>query len=544
MPRGGGFRASDFVILSSFVIRHSSFRLLDFRVNSCAGQPTTEAPLLAARNVSKFFPGVRALDGIDFTLRRGEVHALMGENGAGKSTLIKVLTGVYRQDTGEILLGGLPIDPRSPEDAQRFGISTVYQEVNLIPFLSVAENIFLGRQPMKWGRIDWKQINLRATRALERLDLEVDVTRPLNRYSIAIQQMVAIARALDIEAKVLVLDEPTSSLDANEVEHLFSVLRKLKTEGLGIVFVSHFLDQVYAVSDRLTVLRNGKLIGEYETAQLPRLELIAKMMGKDLNEVREMSAHHGAEPTREESKPLLRVQGLARRGSMLPFDLEIRAGEVVGLAGLLGSGRTETARLLFGIDRADAGEVDIDGQSVTLSSPRTAIAHRFGFCPEDRKTQAILPDLSVRENIVLALQASLGWAGRIPAQQQRALAGNYIKALSIATLDAEKPIKFLSGGNQQKAVLARWLASQPRLLILDEPTRGIDIGAKAEIEKLITKLCAEGMAILFISSELEEVVRDSHRVVVLRDRKKVGELTGDEIDLAAIMKTLAGPATE
>ena len=255
-----------------------------------------------------------------------------------------------------------------------------------------------------------------------------------------------------------------------------------------------------------------------------------------------MSARQGAEPLRAEHKPFLRVKGLARRGSMLPFDLEIRAGEVVGLAGLLGSGRTETARLLFGIDRADAGQVDIDGQSVTLSSPRTAIAHRIGFCPEDRKTQALLPDLSVRENIVLALQASLGWARRIPAQRQRALAGKYVKALSIATLDAEKPIKFLSGGNQQKAVLARWLASQPRLLILDEPTRGIDIGAKAEIEKLITKLCAEGMAILFISSELEEVVRDSHRVVVLRDRKKVGELTGDEIDLAAIMKTLAGPA--
>ena len=513
-------------------------------MKSSAGKPMTAAPLLEARNVSKLFPGVCALDGVDFTLGRGEIHALMGENGAGKSTLIKVLTGAYRRDGGEVLLGGRPIDPRSPAEAQRFGISTVYQEVSLIPFLSVAENIFLGRQPMKLGRIDWKQIRLRATDALKRLDIGVDVTQPLNSYSLAVQQMVAIARALDIEARVLVLDEPTSSLDANEVEHLFFVLRKLKKQGLGIVFVSHFLDQVYAISDRVTVLRNGKLIGEYEAAKLPRLELIAKMIGKDLRAVEEMSARQGAEPLRAEHKPFLRVKGLARRGSMLPFDLEIRAGEVVGLAGLLGSGRTETARLLFGIDRADAGQVDIDGQSVTLSSPRTAIAHRIGFCPEDRKTQALLPDLSVRENIVLALQASLGWARRIPAQRQRSLAGKYVKALSIATLDAEKPIKFLSGGNQQKAVLARWLASQPRLLILDEPTRGIDIGAKAEIEKLITKLCAEGMAILFISSELEEVVRDSHRVVVLRDRKKVGELTGDEIDLAAIMKTLAGPATE
>src|SRR5882724_7395981 len=364
------FRVSSFGFPSDFVIRHSSFRLLHCRMNSCAGKPMTAAPLLAARNVSKLFPGVRALDGVDFTLRHGEVHALMGENGAGKSTLIKVLTGVHRRDDGEILLSGRPIDPRSPAEAQRFGISTVYQEVNLIPFLSVAENIFLGRQPMKFGRVDWKQIRLRAADALKRLDIVVDVTQPLNCYSLAVQQMVAIARALDIEAKVLVLDEPTSSLDANEVEHLFSVLRKLKKQGLGIVFVSHFLDQVYEIADRLTVLRNGKLIGEYEAAKLPRLELIAKMMGKDLNAVREMNARHGAEPLRAEHNPFLRVKGLARRGSMQPFDLEIRAGEVVGLAGLLGSGRTETARLLFGIDRADAGQVDIDGQAVLLSSPR------------------------------------------------------------------------------------------------------------------------------------------------------------------------------
>jgi len=367
----------------------------------------------------------------------------------------------------------------------------------------------------------------------------VDVAQPLNSYSIALQQMVAIARALDIEAKVLVLDEPTSSLDANEVAHLFGVLRKLKAQGLGIIFVSHFLDQVYAISDRFTVLRNGKLVGEFEAAELPRLELIARMIGKDLLTVEEMSARHGAKPATAEHKPLVRVKGFGRRGSVLPFDLEIRTGEVIGMAGLLGSGRTETARLLFGIDRADAGQVEIDGQPVTLTSPRDAIAHRFGFCPEDRKTQAIIPDLSVRENIVLALQAGKGWLQKISRRQQQQLADNYIKALGIATPDAEKPIKFLSGGNQQKAILARWLASQPRLLILDEPTRGIDVGAKAEIEKLIARLCSEGMAILFISSELEEVVRDSHRVVVMRDRKKVRELTGAEIELSAIMHAIA-----
>ncbi|PYM15430.1 MAG: sugar ABC transporter ATP-binding protein [Verrucomicrobia bacterium] len=502
----------------------------------------SDKPLLFARGVTKIFPGARALDGVDFTLRRGEIHTLLGENGAGKSTLIKVLTGVYRRDGGEILFDGFPIDPRSPAEAQRLGISTVYQEVNLVPFLSVAENIFLGRQPMKPGRIDWKQMNVRSAEALQRLDVEVDVTQPLDSYSIAIQQMVAVARALDIQAKVLVLDEPTSSLDANETGHLFAVLRKLKAQGLGIIFVSHFLDQVYAIADRLTVLRNGKLIGEYEAAKLPRLELIAKMIGKDLSAVEEMSARRGAEPSRTEHRPFLRVKGLGRRGAVHPFDLEIRSGEVVGLAGLLGCGRTEMARLLFGIDRADTGQVEIDGASAGLSSPRAAIAHRFGFCPEDRKTQAIIPDLSVRENIVLALQASKGWIRRIPARKQQELAGNYIQALGIATSDAGKPLKLLSGGNQQKAILARWLASEPRLLILDEPTRGIDVGAKAEIEKLMARLCGEGMAILFISSELEEVVRDSHRVVVLRDRKKVCELTGGQIDLAAIMKAIAAQA--
>ena len=356
--------------------------------------------------------------------------------------------------------------------------------------------------------------------------------------------MVAIARALHIEARVLVLDEPTSSLDANEVEHLFAVMRQLKAQGLGIVFVSHFLDQVYAICDRFTVVRNGRLVGEYETARLPRLELIAKMIGRDLETVEAMSARQGTVPVAAGHDGFLRARGLGRRGSVASLDLTIRRGEVVGLAGLLGSGRTETARLLFGIDRADAGELEIDGRRVVLDSPRAAIAHRFGFCPEDRKAQAIIPDLSLRENIVLALQASRGWIRKIPAQQQRQLAGHYVRALGIATSDAEKPIKFLSGGNQQKAVLARWLASQPRLLILDEPTRGIDVGAKAEIEKLIARLCGEGMAIVFISSELEEVVRDCHRVAVLRDRKKVCELAGEQIELSAIMKAIAGTTHE
>jgi simple sugar transport system ATP-binding protein len=491
------------------------------------------------RGIDKIFPGVKALDGVHFTLRRGEVHALMGENGAGKSTLVKVLTGVYRRDAGEILLDGRPISPQSPLDAQQLGISTVYQEVNLIPNLSVAENLFLGRQPTRCGCLRWNKMNRGAEQALARLDIRVDVTAPLISYSVAIQQMVAIARALDVDAKVLVLDEPTSSLDAAEVRQLFSVMRRLKADGLGIVFISHFLEQVYAISDRLTVLRNGRLVGQYVATELPRLELIAKMIGKDIETVREMSSHQGARPVPMRHEPIVRVERFGQRGSIEPIDMTIRTGEVVGLAGLLGSGRTETARLLFGIDRADTGQIQVDGKPVSLRSPRDAIACGFGFCPEDRKTEAIIPELSVRENIVLALQAARGWMRRIPADEQRELADRFIKALNIATPDAEKPIGQLSGGNQQKAILARWLAAQPRLLILDEPTRGIDVGAKAEIEKLVRQLCEGGMAIVFISSELEEVVRDSHRVVVLRDRKKIGELTAGEIQLSTIMDLIA-----
>jgi simple sugar transport system ATP-binding protein len=498
---------------------------------------TDHPPLLAMRAITKTFPGVRALDAVDFTLRAGEIHALLGQNGAGKSTLIKVLTGVYRRDGGDILLAGRPIQPRSPAHAQTLGISTVYQEVNLIPHLSVAENIFLGRQPTRFSRIAWGEIHRRAAASLHRLDLDIDVTQPLSSYSIATQQMVAIARALDVQARLLILDEPTSSLDAAEVEQLFAIMRRLKAEGLGILFITHFLEQVYVISDRLTVLRNGQLAGEYETSHLPRLELIAKMLGKDLAAPEVCSGRAPARPN--VGAPLLRAANLGRRGALHPLDLQISAGEIVGLAGLLGSGRTETARLLFGIDRPTTGRIEIDGHPAALHSPRQAIAAGLGFCPEDRKTEGLIPRLSVRENIVLALQARKGWA-RLTPQTQRQLADHYIRSLNIATPDAEKPVEELSGGNQQKVILARWLASQPRLLILDEPTRGIDVGAKAEIETLVRELCAAGLAVLFISSELEEVARNCGRAFVLRDRKLIGELGGAELDVPTIMKLIAG----
>jgi monosaccharide-transporting ATPase len=503
----------------------------------------TESPALSVKALSKTFPGVKALDRVDFELRRGEVHALMGENGAGKSTLIKVLTGIYSPDGGRIELEGRPIHARSPLESQQLGISTVYQEVNLIPYLSVAENITLGRQPSLFGFVRWPAIRKHAHEALRRLGLEIDVGRPLASYSIAIQQLVAIARAVDISAKVLVLDEPTSSLDALEVEQLFEIIRKLKSEGLGIIFVTHFLDQVYAVSDRITILRNGQLVGAYQTAQLPRLELIARMIGKDPNEIAELSAHREACAPGEQ-RELIQASQLGRMGAIEPFDLNINTGEVVGLAGLLGSGRTETARLLFGIDPPTSGTLTVDGKRLNKLTTRRAVALQFAFCSEDRKTEGIVPNLSIRENIALALQARRGSFKPLRREEQNTIANRYIQSLRIATTDAEKPIKLLSGGNQQKALLGRWLASEPRFIILDEPTRGIDVGAKFEILSLVRKLVERGLAILFISSELEEVVRTSTRVVVLRDRKKVGELRGNEISETAIMKSIAAHTEE
>lgn len=487
------------------------------------------------RGIRKAFPGVLALDGVDFTLRAGEIQSLMGENGAGKSTLIKILTGVYQPDSGEIILEGKPIQPRSPLEAQRLGISTVYQEVNLAPNLSVAENLFLGRLPMRFGAIDWKLARDRSKAALSKVGLDIDPRTTLGECSIAVQQLVAIARALDVQAKALVLDEPTSSLDRDEVARLFDILRKLRSDGLAILFVSHFLDQIYDISDRITVLRNGKLVGEYLVNDLPRLSLVAKMLGREEGKVDEIAAGRA---TRESGPPVLAAEGVATKTTG-PVGLTLREGETVGLAGLLGSGRTEIARMLFGLDYLSSGSMTLAGQPYRPGSPRAAIRRGVGMVPEDRKVEGIAPNLSVRENIVLALQARAGWLKRISPARQREIADRYIKLLSIATPDSEAPVGELSGGNQQKVVLARWLASQPKLLLLDEPTRGVDVGAKADIERLIAELCSEGMAILLIASELEDVARESQRVVVLRDRKVVGELVGDDLRVDRIMHLIA-----
>jgi galactofuranose transport system ATP-binding protein len=505
----------------------------------------SDAPLLTLRGIGKRFPGVVALNGVDFTVRFGEIHALLGENGAGKSTLIKVLTGVYRADSGEISLAGQHVAPASPSEAEAIGISTVYQEVNLVPSLSVAENVCLGRQPGRLGFINWKATRRHARLALSRLGLDLDVDQELGHLSVALQQLVAIARALDRKARLLILDEPTASLDEKEVGDLFAIMRQLKAEGLGIVFVTHFLDQVYAVTDRITILRNGTLVGEYETAKLPQLELVGKMLGREITPSTGGARRETADTTkpRVDGPPVLTARNLSRQGALHPVDVTINRGEVFGLAGLLGSGRTELARLLFGIDPRSSGEIRVNDAPANLRSPRDAIRHGIGFSSEDRKHEGILPWLSVRENLIIALQGKRGaWRALSRAEQEK-LCDHYIRALRIKTASPETPIRNLSGGNQQKVLLARWLATQPALIILDEPTRGIDVGAKAEIEQLIAKLREDGISVLFISSELEEIVRNSSRVLVLRERRAAGEYKGADISVPRLMHAIAAGHT-
>ncbi len=493
--------------------------------------------LLKVQGLTKRFVGVRALSGVDLSLRAGQIHALMGENGAGKSTLIKVLTGVHPPDSGSIEFDGKVIRPNSPRDAEQLGISTVYQEINLVPQLTVAENIMLGRQPRKFGFIDWRSMRRQARQALARVRLDLDVDVSVGELPTALQQLVAIARALVVDAKLLILDEPTSSLDDNETEALFSVMRELKSQGLTIVFVTHFLDQVYSVTDSITVLRNGTLVGQFQTEECPRLRLVETMLGRSVDAAD--GAQRAGASQHATGDEVLGVRKAERHGVVGPIDMSVRGGDVVGLAGLLGSGRSETARLIFGIEPADSGEVYVNGERVDMKTPRDAIFAGIAYCSEDRKRDGILGELSVRENIILALQASQGVTRRLSHAEQHELANRYIRALSIKTPSPETPIRSLSGGNQQKVLLGRWLAMQPKVMILDEPTRGIDVGAKAEIEKVIEELRGRGMAVVFISSELEELTRNCNRILVLRDRRQSATLEGDLVQVDHIMHAIA-----
>nr|WP_222850940.1 sugar ABC transporter ATP-binding protein [Phytoactinopolyspora mesophila] len=498
----------------------------------------TDVAIVEMRGITIGFPGVLALDGVDFFLRPGEVHSLMGENGAGKSTLIKALTGVYAIDSGSIAVAGEARIFASTADAQRAGISTVYQEVNLCANLSVGENVMLGHEPRNRRGIDWKAAHRMAVHHLEHLGVRIDSKSVLSSHSIAIQQLVAISRAMVLDAKVLILDEPTSSLDRGEVEQLFAVIRDLRDRGVAVLFVSHFLDQVYEISDRITVLRNGQLVGEYLVKDLPRGELVTKMIGRELDELEAISTKADRVIDRE-AAPVLRATGIGRRGVVEPADVDVFGGEVVGIAGLLGSGRTELVRLLCGADKPDSGHIEMDDRPVRLPTPRHAIANRIAFSSENRRAEGIVADLTVAENIVLGIQARRGWRRRIRRSEQNAIVTEYIKALGVRPADPDQVVGNLSGGNQQKVLLARWLATAPKLIVLDEPTRGIDVGAKADIQRKVAELSAQGLSVIFISAELEEVLRLAQRIVVMRDRRMMGELDSHDIDLDGLIDYIA-----
>ncbi|HEX8687938.1 MAG TPA: sugar ABC transporter ATP-binding protein [Pyrinomonadaceae bacterium] len=504
-----------------------------------------DEPLLRMEGIRKVFSGVVALDGVDFRLERGEVHALVGENGAGKSTLIKVMTGAYRRDGGRVLLEGREVNFRSPEEAQDSGVVAVYQEVNLLAFRTVAENIFLGREPRRFGLIDWKRMNADAGRILQRLGLAIDPAAPLGSLNIALRQMVAIARGVSFGAKVVVLDEPTSSLTEHEVSILYEVIRRLKAEGVGCVYISHRFDELYTVCDRVTVLRDGRFVAARPLAGLEKIDLVCLMLGKQREELQRGGAtafaehHAGAAPEGQAAAPLLRAENLTRGRKLDRVTVEAGRGEIVGMAGLLGSGRTETARAIFGADPVDEGRLTLEGKPLEVGSPNDALRAGLAFLTEDRKAEGIIPELSVRENLTLAALPEMTRLGVVSRARQDEVVGRFMKRLGIKASSAEQKIRELSGGNQQKVLLARWLCKNPKFLILDEPTRGIDIGAKGEIQSLIAELAESGLGVLMISSELEELVEGCSRVVVMRDGRSVAELRGAEVSQENIIRAMA-----
>ncbi|MFD5701210.1 sugar ABC transporter ATP-binding protein, partial [Streptomyces lasiicapitis] len=469
--------------------------------------------MLSVSGLGKSFPGVRALDGVDFTARAGEVHALIGENGAGKSTLIKVLTGVYKAGEGEVRYDGSAVRFATPLQAQAAGISTIYQEVNLVPLMSVARNLFLGREPRgRLGLIDFRRMHREAQEALRALGVRVDVRRPLRELGVGAQQMVALARAVSVDARVVIMDEPTSSLEPREVATLFGVIRMLRGRGIAVIYVSHRLDELYEVCDTVTVLRDGKAVHTGPIAALDRLRLVALMLGREVGDVREegLTKFSGSHDT--DAQPVLEATGLTVRHQLDGVSLTIRPGEVVGLGGLLGSGRSETAKAIAGALPPDSGRVVIAGVPVRTGSTPAAIRAGVSLLPEDRKAEGIVPGLSVRENIALAALPGLSRFGLVDEARIDRVVDTFMKRLRIKASGPHQKVGELSGGNQQKVLLARWLAMNPKVLLLDEPTRGIDVGAKAEVQKLIDELADDGLGVLRFSNDMEELLEGSDRV--------------------------------
>jgi monosaccharide-transporting ATPase len=497
-----------------------------------------ERPLLELTGATVYFGADAALDGVDFRLFPGEVHSLMGENGAGKSTLIKAITGALQLSAGELRLDGTEVHFGSPHEAQEAGVRAVYQEIDLLPNISVAENISLGTEPRRFGLIDWKEMRVRAQAVLADLGLDIDPASILGRHSLAVQQLVAIARAISTEARVLVLDEPTSSLDLDECAELFRVIRDLKERGVAIIFVSHFLDQVYEICDRVTVLRDGKLVGEYLTREFLRIDLVQAMLGRSAESLRARPRLHVAD---DRTKPFLSARSVSVGSGINDADVDMIEGEVLGVAGLLGSGRTELARALTGIDKLDGGIIRVKGSDESIASPRSAISLGIVYSSENRRAEGIIGELSVQENITLALQAERGVLRRISPSRQRELALSWVDALDIRPPDLDRPAGTLSGGNQQKVLLARLLALSPRVLVLDEPTRGIDVGAKVEVQNLVGELADNGLSVMFISAELEEVLRVGNRVVIVQDGRILDTVPSDELTADSLTALVARP---
>ncbi|WUG83099.1 sugar ABC transporter ATP-binding protein [Streptomyces sp. NBC_00455] len=499
-----------------------------------------EPPVLSVTGLTKTFPGARALDRVDFAVRPGEVHALIGENGAGKSTLIKVLTGVYRPDKGELTYRQEPVSFATPLAAQHAGISTIYQEVNLVPLLSVARNLFLGREPRnRIGLIDFRRMHREADEALRSLGVRTDVRRPLRSLGVGTQQMVALARAVSVDARVVIMDEPTSSLEPAEVRTLFGVIRMLRERGIAVIYVSHRLEELYEVCDTVTVLRDGAVVHTGPIAELSRLRLVSMMLGREMGEVRSEGLTQFTGGHADDAEPVLRAEGLTARHVLNNVSVAIRPGEVVGLGGLLGSGRSETAKAIAGALPPDSGRVLVAGGAVRTGSTPAAIRAGISLLPEDRKAEGIVPGLSVRENIALAALPGLSRFGLVDEKRIDSIVETFMTRLRIKAAGPHQKVGELSGGNQQKVLIARWLAMQPKVLLLDEPTRGIDVGAKAEVQKLIDELAGDGLGVLLISSDLEELIEGSDRVVVLRDGAVVAELSGAEVTGEQLLRAIA-----